>query len=101
MECAWRARRWGCVTIRPRKSWATRRDQRSRRCARPQSGSGRTDIVRTWLLIAAERRELEGLLKRFGAASKLPWDNAKFAREANWKGDRWWMVANGPGSKLV
>jgi adenosylhomocysteine nucleosidase len=56
--------------------------------------------ARTWLLVAAEAREFEGILKRFGKSSKLEW-SAEFAREAEWRGDRWLMVANGPGPKLV
>ena len=41
----------------------------------------------------------------FGSAwesiAKLAWPGAKFAGEAHWRGDRWWMVANGPGEALV
>jgi adenosylhomocysteine nucleosidase len=55
---------------------------------------------RTWLLVAAESREFIGILRRFGTSEALQW-NAKFAREARYKGDRWLMVANGPGPKLV
>jgi adenosylhomocysteine nucleosidase len=58
-------------------------------------------IVKTWLLVAAERREFDGILKRMGSSTGLAWTGAKFAREAQWRGDRWWMVANGPGSALV
>ena len=57
--------------------------------------------MRTWLLVAAERRELEGVLLRLGTAKKLEWPGARFARAAEWKGDRWWMVASGPGPRLV
>ena len=57
--------------------------------------------MRTWLLVAAERRELEGVLSRFGAAEKLEWPGVRFARATEWKGDRWWMVACGPGPRLV
>ena len=57
--------------------------------------------MRTWLLVAAERRELEGILSRFGGASKLEWPGAKFARATERNGDRWWMVASGPGPRLV
>jgi adenosylhomocysteine nucleosidase len=68
------------------------------------SGSGRMDTAegggRTWLLVAAERREFEGILKRFGKWSKIEWA-AEFACEAEWKGDRWLMVANGPGPRLI
>ncbi len=57
--------------------------------------------MRTWLLAAAERREFDGVLKRCGSVSPLAWPGAKFAAEAMWKGDRWWMVANGPGPQRV
>jgi len=55
---------------------------------------------KTWLLVAAEQREFDGILKRFGGFKKLDWA-AEFAAEAAWNGDRWWMVANGPGARLV
>lgn len=54
----------------------------------------------TWLVIAAERRELDGILKRSGAGRKLDWP-AAFAREVEWNGDRWLLIANGPGTELV
>jgi adenosylhomocysteine nucleosidase len=58
-------------------------------------------IVRTWLLVAAERREFDGIRKRMGNVKQLAWPGAKFACEADWQGDRWWMLANGPGQALV
>lgn len=57
--------------------------------------------MKTWLLVAAERREFDGILKRMGSSQTVAWPGVKFARRAEWKGDRWWMVANGPGPKLV
>jgi adenosylhomocysteine nucleosidase len=57
--------------------------------------------VKTWLLVGAERREFDGIRKHFGGIAKLAWPGAKFAGEARWRGDRWWMVANGPGETLV
>jgi len=51
--------------------------------------------------VAAERREFDGIRKRFGEIAKLAWPGVKFAGEAYWRGDRWWMVANGPGEALV
>jgi len=57
--------------------------------------------VKTWLLVAAERREFDGIRKRCGSVATLVWPGAKFAGEAQWRGDRWWMVANGPGEALV
>jgi adenosylhomocysteine nucleosidase len=58
-------------------------------------------IVRTWLLVAAERREFDGIRKRMGNVKQLVWQGAKFACQADWQGDRWWMLANGPGAALV
>jgi Phosphorylase superfamily len=55
-------------------------------------------------MIAAERREFDGILKRMGSPATAPaaaWPGVKFARQAEWKGDRWWMIANGPGAELV
>jgi hypothetical protein len=57
--------------------------------------------VKTLLLVAAERRELYGVLKRIGPASRMNWPEVKFAREAVWRGNRWWMIANGPGPANV
>jgi adenosylhomocysteine nucleosidase len=34
-------------------------------------------------------------------AKQLVWHGAKFACEAQWQGDRWWMLANGPGEARV
>ena len=61
--------------------------------------------MKTWLLVAAERREFEGLLNRFRAESgqgrRLDWPGVRFAWEIEWKEDRWLLVANGPGPALV
>ena len=57
-------------------------------------------VERTWLLVAAERREFSGILERFGASSKLGWP-VEFACEARFGGDRFLLVANGPGPRLV
>ena len=57
--------------------------------------------MKTWLLVAAERREFDGIRKRFGEIAKLAWPGVRFAGEGHWRGDRWWMVANGPGEALV
>src|SRR4026209_136972 len=57
--------------------------------------------MRTWLLVAAERREVDGILRRSGASEKLTWQDAAFARAVNWRGDRWVLIANGPGPRLV
>lgn len=58
------------------------------------------DIARTWLLVAAERREFDGILRRFGTSVNLDWP-AEFAREARYAGDRFLLIANGPGPRLV
>lgn len=52
-------------------------------------------------MVAAERREFDGILKRAGGASMLPWPSAKFAQQVKWNEDRWWLIANGPGAALV
>jgi len=52
-------------------------------------------------MVAAEAREFEGILKRAGAVRPLPWPCAVFSREAAWKGSRWFLIANGPGPRLV
>lgn len=52
-------------------------------------------------MVAAEAREFTGILRRCGPARTFPWSAAAFAREVEWKGDRWWLIANGPGSNLV
>jgi adenosylhomocysteine nucleosidase len=54
----------------------------------------------TWLVIAAEKRELDGILKRFGKPSKLDWPS-EFGCEIHRNGDRWLLVANGPGPRLA
>jgi adenosylhomocysteine nucleosidase len=53
------------------------------------------------LLVAAEAREFRGILKRFGPAAKLNREGAKFSREVMRDGDRWWLLANGPGPRCV
>ena len=51
--------------------------------------------------MAAEGREFDGIRRRMGSTAKIEWPGARFAWEAEWRGDRWWMVANGPGRALV
>ena len=55
----------------------------------------------TWLMVAAEAREFEGILKRAGDVRPLSWPGAAFSRETAYKKNRWLLIANGPGSKLV
>jgi adenosylhomocysteine nucleosidase len=57
--------------------------------------------VRTWLMIAAEAREFTGILKHFGTAAKIDFQDARFAREVSRNGDRWLLVANGPGPRSI
>jgi adenosylhomocysteine nucleosidase len=52
-------------------------------------------------MIAAEAREFSGILKRFGPAAKVEWNGAKFAREVLRDGDKWLLIANGPGPRCV
>ena len=51
--------------------------------------------------MAAERREFDGIRKRLGNAKQFAWPGTMFACEAEWQGDRWWLLANGPGEELV
>jgi len=53
------------------------------------------------LVVAAEAREFSGILKRFGPAAKIDGNGARFARQVLKDGDRWWLVANGPGPRCV
>src|ERR1700730_2106052 len=55
----------------------------------------------TWLIVAAEAREFQGILKRASAIHPLLWPSAEFSREAAWKNSRWFLIANGAGSRLV
>lgn len=55
----------------------------------------------TWLMVAAEAREFEGILKRAGDVRALPWQGAAFSRQAQGKNSRWLLIANGPGPRLV
>lgn len=52
-------------------------------------------------MVAAEAREFSGILKRWGPASTLKWEGARFAKEVARDGDRWWFVANGPGPRSI
>jgi hypothetical protein len=52
-------------------------------------------------MVAAEAREFSGILKCFGPPVKLDWDGAKFAREVERNGDRWYLIANGPGPRCI
>src|ERR1700735_2926323 len=57
--------------------------------------------MRTWLLVAAERREFDGIRKRLGS-SRLRWPyRVEFACVSQYKGDRWVMIANGAGSEAA
>jgi len=58
------------------------------------------DGRRTWLVVAAERREFDGILKRLGPPARFDWP-AEFACEVERNGDRWLLIANGPGPRLV
>jgi purine-nucleoside phosphorylase len=52
-------------------------------------------------MVAAEAREFSGILKRFGPATRIDLGGAKFAREVLRDGDRWLLVANGPGPRSI
>lgn len=55
----------------------------------------------TWLVIATERLELEGILKRSGNRRAPGPADFDFACEISRNGDGWMLIANGPGGKLV
>jgi adenosylhomocysteine nucleosidase len=57
--------------------------------------------METWLRVAAEAREFEGILKRVRNVRALPWPGAAFSREIVTKNRRWLLIANGPGPRLV
>jgi adenosylhomocysteine nucleosidase len=57
--------------------------------------------METWLMVAAEAREFEGILKRATGVRALPWPGAVFSREIVLKNRRWLLIANGPGPRLV
>src|SRR5262245_39059623 len=54
----------------------------------------------TLVLLAAEPREFDGLLKRV-ASSRLEWRGAAFARRITLKGLEAVLIANGPGPRLA
>ncbi|MGA2325763.1 MAG: hypothetical protein ABSH05_05700 [Bryobacteraceae bacterium] len=56
--------------------------------------------MRTVLVVAAERRELRGILWRSGRVRRLDW-RVRFARSAELNGQRLLMVAHGPGPRLT
>jgi nucleoside phosphorylase len=59
------------------------------------------DPLPTWLVVAAEEREFDGIREQMGQGTPLSWPHAKFAREVIREGVRWWLIANGPGPRLV
>lgn len=56
--------------------------------------------MRTVLVVAAERRELRGILQRSSRVQPLAWP-VRFARSAELNGHRLLAVAHGPGPKLA
>jgi adenosylhomocysteine nucleosidase len=56
--------------------------------------------MRTWLVMGAEEREFDGIVKRFGGAKAWDWPT-QFATQAEFNGDRWLLIANGPGKERV
>ncbi len=55
----------------------------------------------TWLMVAAEAREFDGILKQAGEVRALPWPGAAFSRVTAREKNRWLLIANGPGPRLV
>ena len=57
-----------------------------------------TAPMKTWLVVAAERREFDGMLKRLAVFQSSLWPGARHAFEADSGNDRWLLVApTGPG----
>jgi len=57
--------------------------------------------VKTWLLVAAERREFDGIRKRLTETTEMRGLGVRFACEGTRHDERWVMVANGPGRGLA
>ncbi|MEP7352168.1 MAG: hypothetical protein ABI824_02950 [Acidobacteriota bacterium] len=57
--------------------------------------------MQTWLIVAAEALEFNGIVKRAKAVGRLDIEDVAFAREVAWQEFRWILVANGPGPRLV
>ena len=57
--------------------------------------------MKTWLLVAAERREFDGIRKRLGKTVERAGLGARFVCEGTRNGERWLMIANGPGRELA
>src|SRR5205814_300424 len=58
----------------------------------------------TWLIVASEKRELDGILKRAPLSQPLDWPGADFAVEVAWNAatpERWWLIVTGPGPRLI
>ncbi len=50
--------------------------------------------------MGAEKREFDGIIRRFGGAKAWDWPT-QFAAQAEFNGDRWLLIANGPGKERV
>ncbi len=48
--------------------------------------------------MGAEKREFDGIIRRFGGAKAWDWPT-QFAAQAEFNGDRWLLIANGPGKR--
>ena len=59
------------------------------------------ETLPTWLVVAAEEREFDGIREELGEGVALYWPEARFARHVVANGVRLWLVANGPGARLV
>jgi adenosylhomocysteine nucleosidase len=57
--------------------------------------------VKTWLLVAAERREFDGIRKHLAGTEAIQGLGVQFACSGMRGADRWVMVANGPGRELA
>lgn len=53
------------------------------------------------LIVAAEAREVAGIISQCGPSKSLNWTGIAFAREVSLQGHRAIVIANGPGPRLV
>lgn len=57
-------------------------------------------MPRTVILVAAEAHEFSGLIRRLPGTARLNWP-VEFARITQVDGERWILIANGPGPRLA
>jgi adenosylhomocysteine nucleosidase len=58
-------------------------------------------VEKTVLVVAAEASEFDGIRKQLGTGTAIAWPGAQFAFEVIHGSVCYWLVANGPGPRLV